>query len=750
MESRHKVNSRLDAVFHHYPHVGHAHDGLRVYPSALVVAGTWRTGMPASVGSACSFSGAVAGSAVEVSPRVRQPGEAVVTSPRTRLAHRRTAHTPQPVAGSLRSQLPWIAASVLAVGCWLLVTAVPVPTGDLYVALAGGRDALAGRLGKPDDWSFSTAGRVWVNQNWGSGVLFYLTHSLGGEEALLALKAALTLAVLAGMVALARSTGASWAAALLVASAGLWAARRFPELRPNLLTLILAPVLVWLLRSSLRKTWRLVAAVGLVTVWANMHGGFLFGLLVLALWAVASGAAAARCGGLRSTLKGGGPAVGACLVGVLLAGLATPFGWTNLTFSLRLADPAWRTVREWVPMSFTPHELFGSPWEFLAIAMTSLAVVTGRLVQALRAASGPNEAQQAAAWFDLAVAVAAIAMALSAWRFVGVALVVLTPLVAPVVDRVLQPARRGWPTLVAVGVLVMVAWPFAGRVLRHYRPDHPRFGKESFFYRMLELDAFPRKAAEFLAGNDVRGRVYNEWRWEGYLRWVVPRLRLFVGGRAQQIYDWPTVERALAVPSSPAPATDLAKLGVEVVVVPMHLTYDHMVERLALRESARWLIVYYDGRDAVLVDSQATVHRVLVDRLRQGGLRYPNPAIAAVSRALFLACPTSGASPAERVAALTSAAREMPTIGVYWALAAVAARGELETLPVLAFLEEEQARLGPLDHRQGGGVDLLKAKYSVAWQLSRGYAALGRGEDAARWSFLANELRSELWSLLQW
>jgi hypothetical protein len=61
-----------------------------------------------------------------------------------------------------------LAAAVLAI--WAGSSAV----GDLYMSLSGGRDVALGHLGRPDDWSFTTGGRVWVNQNWLSHVLIYL------------------------------------------------------------------------------------------------------------------------------------------------------------------------------------------------------------------------------------------------------------------------------------------------------------------------------------------------------------------------------------------------------------------------------------------------------------------------------------------------------------------------------------------------------------------------------------------------
>ncbi len=647
-------------------------------------------------------------------------------------------------------RLPLAVTAVVALISVLVITAVPVPTGDLFVALAGGRDVLAGRLGEGDDWSFATAGRVWVNQNWGSGLLFYAVHAVAGEGGLVALKLLLTLGVLAAMTALGRSVGASWPAALLAAALGLWTERQFPELRPNLLTLLFAPLLVVLLRASPRRLWLLVAVAALLGLWANAHGGFMLGLLLLALWAVARLVTAARYRGVVAAMRIGWPAIAACVAGVLLSGVASPFGWTNLTFSLRLADPAWRTVREWAPMTLARNELFGSPWEFIAVAVVALAASSVRLVPGLRGAAGSDGASAAVAIFDLATVVTVTAMAVSAWRFVGVALVVLAPLAAPLVERVLQPSQRTVPTVAAALVFAAVVAPVAGRLVRHYRADSPRFAGGATFDRLFQLDAFPTGAARFLAANGVTGRAFNDWRWEGYLRWLAPRLRMFVGGRAQQAYDWTTVERYMAMPASVQPAAELAAIGADLAVVPMHLTWDPMVERLALQAGARWLIVYYDGHDAVVVDTESPAQRALVDGARTGRLQYPSPSVAAISRALAQACPASGTAPADRFDALIGAAHELPTIGEYWALAALERRGEVGADRVLAFLEQEQSRLAALDHRRAGGVELLKAKWAVAWQLSEHCAAAGRTAAAARWSAAAAELRAELWSVLSW
>jgi hypothetical protein len=127
-------------------------------------------------------------------------------------------------------------ALLLAALALLVVWAVPRSIGDLWVGLAGGRDILTGQLGKPDDWAFNTAGRVWINQNWGAHLLSWLAWSAGGETGLLALKALLVGALLLAVPLAGRAAGAARVPALVTA-AGVGIAAQGYHLRPNLVTL---------------------------------------------------------------------------------------------------------------------------------------------------------------------------------------------------------------------------------------------------------------------------------------------------------------------------------------------------------------------------------------------------------------------------------------------------------------------------------------------------------------------------------
>ena len=291
----------------------------------------------------------------------------------------------------------------LAVGLLCLVTiwAIPRPIGDLYVGLAAGRDIVQGRLAGPDDWSFMTQGRVWLNQNWGTHLLFYLFYRAGGDNGILVHKALMVLGMAMFMIGAARQRGAGWPLAILTAGAILAAARSYIDMRPNLTSLTFAPLVLWLIYLTRRRAHLFWLVAGAVWLWANMHGGFIFGLGMMGLWAgsrfisVAAteafrpaertappGAPRARGQskaeplgeplwakvrrGLAAAVRQTWPLFAATVAAVLLSGLANPFKLENLRHPFVVARiEAWRTVAEWRPVWVFVE--FGTVEEFFTI-----------------------------------------------------------------------------------------------------------------------------------------------------------------------------------------------------------------------------------------------------------------------------------------------------------------------------------------------------------------------------------------------
>src|SRR5262249_25386262 len=114
---------------------------------------------------------------------------------------------------------------------------------DFFMALGGGEDVVAGRLAKPDTWSYITAGRVWINQSWLPHWALYCLWQIGGPPSAVAARSVLLGAVVLGMLAWIRAHGISWPAACLAVALFLLVCRYYFyfALRGNLVTIAILP-----------------------------------------------------------------------------------------------------------------------------------------------------------------------------------------------------------------------------------------------------------------------------------------------------------------------------------------------------------------------------------------------------------------------------------------------------------------------------------------------------------------------------
>ncbi|MBZ5588368.1 MAG: hypothetical protein LAO05_07385 [Acidobacteriia bacterium] len=646
-------------------------------------------------------------------------------------------------------------ALTAAVLLLVLVTvwATPRVSGDTFMSLAGGRDVLDGKLGKPDEWSFTTSGRVWPHQNWGFDALAYVSTRVAGERGLLVLKALLLLATASVMVAASRARGAEWPATLLVMAAALAGVRWHLELRANLATYLMAVLLVLIIYRSCSRPRLIWVAVPLMAAWANLHGGFMLGFAMLGLWTATCVLAAIRTEGLARATYGAWPPAVALAASVALAAILSPFGTTNLTHPLTIArDAEWRTIAEWQPVSLTATRGPATTWELLLL-LALVAVAAGWRWLTERHGREGRIADRGAATrrtlFDAGLVIGLAAMAFSANRFVPLALIVLAPLAAFQVELLLR-WRQSWilPAIGAVALTIPVA-PFAGWVAARYGRNNPRFTEETFFQRMVGADRMPYGATEFLRDNEVAGRVFNDWRWEGFLRWRCPALQVFLGGRAQQIYTTEALHSYEKVPASPNPAGELSSWDTHLAVVPAEGEYLEFADRLVFTEAAHWAPVFYDGRSLVLAELRAPETRALVAKVADGTAPFRGEAVAALSRALCRVSPALGADGPQAVADLVAANRAFPTSGGPWFLAFTARERHLPSQWLARTLERDEALLAAASGGSEGRLARLQARVAVSQILANLNRASGHEPQAKQWTGAMQRLASELESLLE-
>jgi hypothetical protein len=163
-----------------------------------------------------------------------------------------------------------------------LLALFPLRNNDLWWHLATGRFMVAS-LRFPDLDPFSHTGFMgrWVDNEWLSELLFYGAWRAGGNSGLVLLRAALITAVFALVVAYLRAARRP-SLALPALAVGIALSYSWWELRPSLFSLLGTVALLIVLEGARRGRLRAWTLPCIFLPWANLHPGFLFGLLVLA------------------------------------------------------------------------------------------------------------------------------------------------------------------------------------------------------------------------------------------------------------------------------------------------------------------------------------------------------------------------------------------------------------------------------------------------------------------------------------
>ena len=175
---------------------------------------------------------------------------------------------------------------------WFLAIALPVlasliakiSTVDLAYQLRAGAEILAsGSIPTTDTWTFTMQGQPWVDQQWGAQVILRIVESIGGWIGLAVFRAALVGAIFGMTALIAVRRGLDVRTAAIVSLLAFVVAAPALALRPQLLGMVCFAAVLLLVVARREQPQRLWLVPLIVAVWANLHGSFFLGPLVVGL-----------------------------------------------------------------------------------------------------------------------------------------------------------------------------------------------------------------------------------------------------------------------------------------------------------------------------------------------------------------------------------------------------------------------------------------------------------------------------------
>lgn len=224
--------------------------------------------------------------------------------------------------------------------------------GDTYWHIAAGQWILHnGVVPTADPFSHTMPGAPWIAHEWLSEVLLALAHDRGGWGAVVALTGS-TFAVAAGLLMRALLRHLQPVRALMLTVLGVMLTVPHLLARPHMIALpVMMLWMIGLVRASDEERAPSLWLLPVMTLWANLHGGFTLGVAIAGWFALEAGARAWGTPGFRKVATDWG-------LFVLLAagsGLLTPHGPHAYLFTWQVLmeeQYALSRIAEWASPNF--------------------------------------------------------------------------------------------------------------------------------------------------------------------------------------------------------------------------------------------------------------------------------------------------------------------------------------------------------------------------------------------------------------
>ncbi|HXW90423.1 MAG TPA: hypothetical protein VEK33_07735 [Terriglobales bacterium] len=433
------------------------------------------------------------------------------------------------------------------------------------------------KLFHADPYSFTKFGQPWVNHEWLSQILIFGVYKAAGWGGLISAFAALI--SFAFFLVFLRSKGQPYVAGAMTVWGAIAAVPSF-GVRPQMLTFVLASLLLLVLERSDRQVRRLWWTPALMVLWVNLHAGYALGIALLLIFLLGDAVELAcdhqqdpKATARLKTLA----AVTAASIALVPVG---PYGTAMYRYPLETlhSRAMLAYIGEWQSPDF--HQ--GKYLAALGLMLACLAVP----------ALSPRRWRPR----ELLLLAFTLAAALRSVRHIPIFALAAVPLLSAIIQARFDQTK-GSPfdhPLPLTGrkliVNLLVVGGLLGFVVARVSSVVSRQG-------VTEAKEFPAAAVHFLEVAQAPAPLLNHYNWGGYFIWrLYPRYQVYIDGRADVYGDLFLEEFASTYYLRGSSwRAGLERWGVKTVVLPADAPLV-----TALSSLPQWKVVFSDRQATVL------------------------------------------------------------------------------------------------------------------------------------------------------
>ena len=371
---------------------------------------------------------------------------------------------------------------------------------------------------KTDPFSYTMSSYPFIDHEWLTNVIMYRLDQAIGKNGMAWMFAAMAVAAL-GLGVWRQGKCAGWEMAVLLAAALMYSRG---GVRPQVLDW-LGLIVLWrgFADKKIWNKWRWAVPMGFC-LWANLHGGFAVGVVVLG-WMIAWRSLEEKKIDIKDIVVWGLGVVGTVI---------GPYGWR-----------VWHEVR----MQITDRDLGKTiaEWQPFYAALEPAFWMIGVLVVFLM-----GKYWKKIPWWQATTVLVLLLAGVSSLRHVGLLAAAAVPLLGRLFgvlvktelknEEARERARRMYWGLVWIAAILFL-FPVLMEGWQGTRRG----------------DFYPTKAVEYLKNQKIDGNLLSDYGWGGYLIREYPEKKVFIDGRMPS-WRWPAYAKASAGKSAPEGESDWA------------------------------------------------------------------------------------------------------------------------------------------------------------------------------------------------